>query len=867
VATIGSLILNLEARGDRLEAELKKARQSIGLLQAQIKKLGGDTQGHTRDMVAGFGRLSVGLQGLIRGFQTLAVAAAGFVGVRLAQHALAFGDSLGDTAAVLGVSVEQLQRWRFAGEQVGVEAGAMDGALARLNRTIAEARTQAGEARDLFQQLGISLGSTQAPRDTGAILNDLADRWTRLTNVQDQNRVAMTQVGRTAQEMGNFFRLGSQGIADLGARADRLGIILSQETVAALGDANDALGVLGSVLQAQVQRAVATLAPDIARLAERLALMAEAWRGNAQALRELTSQEQRVLGFFGAVGTALAALQPAVSWLARNFTSWIAELEVAPIQRQFNAVQDQIVKLRQQMQPSDLSQKLGLSWLFGERPAEEMAQMQRRMETLVAIRDRLNSELMRIRQGTQLGPVPPEAAPPPAPQPPRPAAGPPIHLIDMDAARKAAKDAAKALEEEQQRLEELTVTFARGQQFLEDFWDAADPVAATARLQSDLQRLTDRFSLFGEAADLTRDQLQAYEKVLQNLVDQAIDPANDHLQALAQQYQALRREVALGTTAQQQYADILRQASADAQAESLRAASLLQESFASPMDRFQKRADELREMLDAANAAGLDFSQTFAHAMALAQLELAKSLREGQELGIQGGDAFAIAQRRAQIELARTTLQGQALELVAGGITDAWDQTVTGIIQGTVSVRQAFASMVQSIGLSLSKLLLHKGIELLVNLGLAALGGALGAAGGGAGVGTDAGSGVGASGTAFAQHGGLVQGPPGVDRVPLRATRGEFVMRRAAVAQYGVAAMAAMNQGQWPGAARQTPASGPGPVTINNIVVRNDQEAQAKRQELEQLDGHIVNVITRQILNGDNTALNRSIRMVHGGGR
>jgi len=47
--------------------------------------------------------------------------------------------------------------------------------------------------------------------------------------------------------------------------------------------------------------------------------------------------------------------------------------------------------------------------------------------------------------------------------------------------------------------------------------------------------------------------------------------------------------------------------------------------------------------------------------------------------------------------------------------------------------------------------------------------------------------------TAAAQHGGMVVGPPGTDRVPAMLTAGEFVLSKDAVGRLGPTTLAALN--------------------------------------------------------------------------
>ena len=71
----------------------------------------------------------------------------------------------------------------------------------------------------------------------------------------------------------------------------------------------------------------------------------------------------------------------------------------------------------------------------------------------------------------------------------------------------------------------------------------------------------------------------------------------------------------------------------------------------------------------------------------------------------------------------------------------------------------------------------------------------------------------------FAQ-GGLVSGPAGIDKVPAMLTRGEFVVREAAVRQLGSAFLEALNRGAAPPSRGTLPAvrlQGEAEQTVNNF--------------------------------------------------
>ena len=154
------------------------------------------------------------------------------------------------------------------------------------------------------------------------------------------------------------------------------------------------------------------------------------------------------------------------------------------------------------------------------------------------------------------------------------------------------------------------------------------------------------------------------------------------------------------------------------------------------------------------------------------------------------------AQRAANIEFAKTTLLGQGLTLVAAGITDAFAQTFDAIIAGTLSVGDAFKNMAQSIALSISKLLVQKGIELLLGAALSGIGGSAGTGvvpGASGGQTYAPGGGYGLLAPVRTQRGGRVPGAGRGDTVPLLAEPGEFVVRRQAAIALGQPFLRALN--------------------------------------------------------------------------
>ena len=88
--------------------------------------------------------------------------------------------------------------------------------------------------------------------------------------------------------------------------------------------------------------------------------------------------------------------------------------------------------------------------------------------------------------------------------------------------------------------------------------------------------------------------------------------------------------------------------------------------------------------------------------------------------------------RQLRIELFRASEAGQALEAAATSVSQAWQQSFQGVIQGTQTVSQAFRRMAQSILLSITSTAIQRGTNQLLQSVLSiAAGAAVGGAGGG----------------------------------------------------------------------------------------------------------------------------------------
>lgn len=211
-----------------------------------------------------------GISGALAGLTGAAVI--GGIGT-LIKKSLDAASAIGDTAQQAGVSVEKLQELRFAASQSGASFDIMDTALTTLNKTFGDfVNTGGGKGASAFKQLGIDkLINSGAVRDTEQAFDVIVKK---VSGFSSEAQKASLLAGVFGKEAGpkllQLVNQGADGLARLEAQAVSLGIVLSAQTVAGAKEASDKLDALFSVIKSQGVAAVASLAPEIAQLAQEI---------------------------------------------------------------------------------------------------------------------------------------------------------------------------------------------------------------------------------------------------------------------------------------------------------------------------------------------------------------------------------------------------------------------------------------------------------------------------------------------------------------------------------------------------------------------------------------------------------------------
>jgi hypothetical protein len=219
---------------------------------------------------------ATGIDFITRQFTTLGTKLGGFAAGYLsagflasqARGAIEWASSLNDLSAGLGISTQALQEWMFAATQ----AGGKQEDIEAFFRKLAETRAQAlgnptGAQAQTFHEFGVSLADLQKLR-----LEDIARKVAQIFEVGDpQKLIAPLKIigGKGAAGLIPAF---SEGISQAAAEAQRLGLVLDEEVIAALdsmGDRLDRLSLRSKGFFAQMLAGAEDLGQSLrARLAD-----------------------------------------------------------------------------------------------------------------------------------------------------------------------------------------------------------------------------------------------------------------------------------------------------------------------------------------------------------------------------------------------------------------------------------------------------------------------------------------------------------------------------------------------------------------------------------------------------------------------
>lgn len=292
------------------ESRMDRVQAAMGLLG---ERFGGLT-GKLTSVAAGVAAVTAGTTAAVFGFKQVADQV----------------DAIADSAKLLSMTTQELQRMGYAAQMAGSSQDEMSDALRFLNRNIAEALDGNKEAAQWFGRVGLSVDDLRKMKP-GEVFERIADKFKQVGDEGNNasKKIALMQalLGRSGTKLKQVLDLGSAGLREFYAEADRLGVVLDDTTVGAMGDFNDTWDRMRLTVFGAAATALAAMAPVLQDIMNKVVEWTAANRsaiatGFAQWVERVLS---RLPAFASAVGTVIDVVVTLVSVadrVARAFGGW-----------------------------------------------------------------------------------------------------------------------------------------------------------------------------------------------------------------------------------------------------------------------------------------------------------------------------------------------------------------------------------------------------------------------------------------------------------------------------------------------------------------------------------------------------------------
>lgn len=173
-------------------------------------------------------------------------------------------DRIGKTADKVGLTTDELQEMRFAGEQTGVSVNNLDLSMQRFSRRLGEAAKGKGELVGTLDDYNISAvdaeGNTRRNVD---VLGDLADAIKNANSDQERLRIAFKAFDSEGAALVNTLKNGKEGLDAGREAAHRYNQVVSSDSIRSAERYNDAMGKLTGSFTKFRQDAITPLLPAL----------------------------------------------------------------------------------------------------------------------------------------------------------------------------------------------------------------------------------------------------------------------------------------------------------------------------------------------------------------------------------------------------------------------------------------------------------------------------------------------------------------------------------------------------------------------------------------------------------------------------
>lgn len=198
-------------------------------------------------------------------------AAAGTAVFKLASEASETASRINDLSEKIGISKTAFQEWDYITSQVGANVEGLQMGVKTLSNAAYEAAQGTASYAEAFDALGLSVTNADGSlKDQETLLNETIAALSKIEDKTTRTALATDLLGRSATDLAPLLNMDASEIENMRQKAHDLGIVLSDESVAAGDDFGDALDTLKATASSLLTSALAPLLPILTSLIQNL---------------------------------------------------------------------------------------------------------------------------------------------------------------------------------------------------------------------------------------------------------------------------------------------------------------------------------------------------------------------------------------------------------------------------------------------------------------------------------------------------------------------------------------------------------------------------------------------------------------------
>ena len=168
----------------------------------------------------------------------------------LSKQQIDFADKLSDTAEKIGSTTESLSTLGYAAKMNGTDTETLITGLKKLSINAFDASKGSLEASQNFAALGVSFKNQDGTLKTSeTLLKNVADKFAQMPNDANKTALAVKLFGKSGAELIPMLNQGSQGIAEMQAKARSLGLEISTSFGQNAGKLFDSIDIISKTFK------------------------------------------------------------------------------------------------------------------------------------------------------------------------------------------------------------------------------------------------------------------------------------------------------------------------------------------------------------------------------------------------------------------------------------------------------------------------------------------------------------------------------------------------------------------------------------------------------------------------------------------